>query len=233
MKRYRLKYELPTFKQGELFHTDENGNLWRDKGQKGNHWKDEVMAYNHKTIERFPDILTDWFEEYEERDPLAKEAFIEYLRANPEQRLMQAVCNFANKKLNQNVARLTADLQGSTTPFDTWNWECDQMMLRKAGSEAKEPEYTTCLIDTKDPDSARRMELNQMKNPLREWAEKNDVTRAEVYFGRYYNTGVEFVRFRKKEDFYTRIEIKGWPRAGLKECEDYSIEYLLDKANKE
>jgi len=227
MKRYRLKYELPTFKQGELFHTDENGNLWRDKGQKGNHWQEEVMAYHHKTIERFPDILTDWFEEYEEKDPLAKEAFIEYLRANPEQRLMQAVCNFANQKLNQNVARLTADLQGTTTPFDTWNWECDQMMLRKASSEAKEPELTTF------EDIEKRKKLNQMKNQLKEWAEKNDVTRAEVYFGTYYNTGVEFVRFRKREDFGTSIEIKGWPRAGLKECKEYSIEDLLDKANKE
>lgn len=226
MKRYRLKYELPTFKQGELFHTDENGNLWRDKGQKGNHWQDEVMAYHHKTIERFPDILTDWFEEYKERDPLAKEAFIEYLRANPEQRLMQAVCNFANKKLNQNVARLTADLQGSTTPFDTWNWECDQMMLRKASSEAKEPEFTTF-------EDIEKRKLEKMKSQLKEWAEKNDVTWVNVYFGRYYNTGVEFVRFRKREDFDTHIEINGWPRAGLKECEEYSIEYLLDKANKE
>ena len=226
MKRYRLKYELPTFKQGELFHTDENGNLWRDKGQKGKHWQEEVMAYHHKTIERFPDILTDWFEEYKERDPLAKEAFIEYLRANPEQRLMQAVCSFANKKLNQNVARLTADLQGSTTPFDTWNWECDQMMLRKASSEAKEPEFTTF-------EDIEKRKLEKMKSQLKEWAEKNDATWVKVYFGRYYNTGVEFVRFRKREDLNTHIEIKGWPRAGLEDCEEYSIEDLLDKANKE
>lgn len=226
MKRYRLKYELPTFKQGELFHTDENGNLWRNKGQQGNHWQDEVMAYHHKTIERFPNILTDWFEEFEERDPLSKEAFIEYLRANPEQRLMQAVCSFANKKLNQNVARLTADLQGSTTPFDTWNWECDQMMLRKASSEAKEPEFTTF-------EDIEKRKLEKMKSQLKEWAEKNDATWVKVYFGRYYNTGVEFVRFRKREDLDTHIEIKGWPRAGLEDCEDYSIKELLDKANKE
>lgn len=100
------------------------------------------------------------------------------------------------------------------------------MMLRKASSEAKEPEFTTF-------EDIEERKLEKMKNQLKEWAEKNDVTRAEVYFGRYYNTGVEFVRFRKREDFGTSIEIKGWPRAGLKECEDYSIKELLDKANKE
>lgn len=226
MKRYRLKYELPTFKQGELFHTDELGNLWRDKGQKGNHWQEEVMAYHHKTIERFPGILTDWFEEYKERDPLAKEAFIEYLRANPEQRLMQAVCNFANQKLNQNVARLTADLQGSTTPFDTWNWECDQMMLRKASSEAKEPEFTTF-------EDIEKRKLDKMKNQLKEWSEKYGVTRAVVCFNQLGD--IESVRFRKSngEDSGTCIEIRGWPTGGLKDCEEYSIDDLLDKANKE
>ena len=185
MKRYRLKKDLPTFKRGELFHTDESGNLWRDEGQNGNHWRKEVMAYHHKTIERFPDILTDWFEEYEERDPLAKEALIEYLKANPEQRLMQAVCNFIEEKINENIGR----------------------------------------------DIEKRKKLDQMKNQLKEWAEKNDVTRARVHFIKYYDTGEELVRFRKNEDLETRIEIKGWPREGLEECGDYSIEDLLDKAS--
>lgn len=226
MKRYRLKYELPTFKQGEFFHTDEYGNLWRDKGQKGNHWQDEVMAYHHKTIERFPDILTDWFEEYEERDPLAKKAFIEYLKANPEQRLMQAVCNFANQKLNQNVSRLTAELQGASAPFDTWNWECDQMMTRKTSSEAKDPEYTTCLIDTKEPDSARRMKLNQMKNQLKEWAQTTNARKIGVFWDED-DDGT--VRFRNVENWETdALEIKGWPRAGLESGEKYGLNYLLD-----
>lgn len=225
MKRYRLKYELPTFKQGELFHTDELGNLWRDKGQNGNHWQEEVMAYHHKTIERFPGILTDWFEEYKVRDPLAKEAFIEYLRTNPEQRLMQAVCSFANQKLNQNVARLTADLQGSTTPFDTWNWECDQMMLRKASYEAKEPGFTTF-------EDIEKRKLNQMKNRLEVWAEDNDVTRVVACINQLGD--IESVRFRKSngEDSGICIEIKGWPTDGLKDCDEYSIEDLLEKADK-
>ena len=225
MKRYRLKQELPTFKKGELFHTDENGNLWRDKGQKGKHWQDEVMAYHHKTIERFPNILTDWFEEFEERDPLAKEAFVKYLKANPEQRLMQAVYNFIEQELNSCVTCLLADIQGRTEPEDTWLWECDKMMLEMAGSKAEEPEFTTF------EDIEKRKKLNQMKSQLKEWAEKNGVTRVEVYFGRYYNTGEEFVRFRKREDLNTRIEIKGWPREGLEECEYYSIEDLIDKVS--
>ena len=225
MKRYRLKQELPTFKKGELFHTDENGNLWRDKGQKGKHWQDEVMAYHHKTIERFPNILTDWFEEFEERDPLAKEAFVKYLKANPEQLLMQAVYNFIEQELNSCVTCLLADIQGRTEPEDTWLWECDKMMLEMAGSKAEEPEFTTF------EDLEKRKKLNQMKNRLKEWAEKNGVTRVEVYFGRYYNTGEEFVRFRKREDLNTRIEIKGWPREGLEECEYYSIKDLIDKVS--
>lgn len=229
MKRYRLKKDLPTFQEGELFHTDEQGNLWRDKGQKGNHWQEEVMAYNHRTIERFPDILTDWFEEYEERDPLSKEALIEYLHANPEQRLMEAVCNFVELKLNPDIETLTAELQGNPEPDDTFNWECDQMMLEKASSEAKEPEFTTF------EDIEERKKLEQMKNQLREWADKNDVTQVEVYFGNHVGDH-KSVRFRKLNDFDTCIEIKGWPRAGLGSAKKYGINYLLDaadEANKE
>lgn len=225
MKRYRLKRDLPTFKEGELFHTDENGNLWRDKGQKGNHWQEEVMAYHHKTIERFPNILTDWFGEYEERDPLSKEAFIEYLRANPEQRLMQAVCNFVNQKLDQSVTKLTAELLGCQKPHDTWYWECDKMLKEARQQEIKEPEFTTF----EEIEEKRK----QMKNQLREWAEKNDAKRVAVFWDKFINT--DFVRFRKCEDYDTYIEIVGWPRAGLEECQEYSIEYLLgaNKTDKE
>lgn len=202
MKRYRLKKELPTFKKGELFHTDEDGNLWRDEGQNGKHWRKEVMAYNHLTIERFPNILTDWFEEFEERDPLSKEAFIEYLRANPEQRLMQAICNFAGQKLDPNIAGIMVRHTGSGPEEDTWHWECDQMMLRKA------------------------QKLEQMKKQLKDWAERNDVKSVVVYYDQY---GCDDrVRFRKLEDFNTCIEIEDWPKDGLDEGRKYGINYLLD-----
>lgn len=70
MNHYRLKKDLPTFKAGQTFHTDAQGNLWLDEGQEpNNHWLNEVMAYHYKTIERFPNILTDWFEEIVEPDP--------------------------------------------------------------------------------------------------------------------------------------------------------------------
>lgn len=223
MKRYRLKHDLPTFKEGELFHTDEHGNLWLDKGQGGNHWQDEVMAYNHRTIERFPDILTDWFEEYEERDPLSKEALIEYLRANPEQRLMQAVSNFIYQKLNPDAQSLTVGIRHTAAPVNIQSWDCDKMMLEAERDKNKEPEFTTFEELEK---------RKQMKNRLREWAERNDVEKVDIFFGEYSCTGDEFVRFRKCEDYNTVIQIEGWPRAELRDCEGYSIEYLLDKVNK-
>lgn len=55
MKRYKLKRDLPTFKAGDEFYLDSNNDL-RLK------WSD-IMAYNHKTLEKFPNILKDWFEE--------------------------------------------------------------------------------------------------------------------------------------------------------------------------
>lgn len=62
MKRYKLLKDLPTFKAGDEFYLDSNNSL-RFKGS-------DIMAYNHKTLEKFPNILTDWFEEileYERR----------------------------------------------------------------------------------------------------------------------------------------------------------------------
>lgn len=55
MKRYKLKRDLPTFKAGDEFYLDSNNDL-RLKGS-------DIMAYNHKTLEKFPNILKDWFEE--------------------------------------------------------------------------------------------------------------------------------------------------------------------------
>ena len=58
MKRYELKKELPTFKAGEIFHLSGMGNLI--------HESDGVVAYSWSTIGKFPNILTDWFEEIKE-----------------------------------------------------------------------------------------------------------------------------------------------------------------------
>ena len=58
MKRYKLKRDLPTFKAGDEFYLDSNNDL-RLKGS-------DIMAYNHKTLEKFPNILKNWFEEIPE-----------------------------------------------------------------------------------------------------------------------------------------------------------------------
>ena len=58
MKRYKLKRDLPTFKEGEIFYLSEMGNLLRES--------DNVRAYSWSTLDKFPNILTDWFEEIKE-----------------------------------------------------------------------------------------------------------------------------------------------------------------------
>lgn len=58
MKRYELKRDLPTFKAGEIFYLSDSGNLLRES--------DNVPAYSWSTIDKFPNILTDWFEEINE-----------------------------------------------------------------------------------------------------------------------------------------------------------------------
>lgn len=58
MKLYELLKDLPTFSAGDAFYLDSNNNL-RQK------WSD-IMAYNHHTLEKFPNILKDWFEEIPE-----------------------------------------------------------------------------------------------------------------------------------------------------------------------
>lgn len=58
MKRYKLKKDLPTVKAGDEFYLDSNNDL-RLK-------KPDIMAYSHITLEKFPNILKDWFEEIKE-----------------------------------------------------------------------------------------------------------------------------------------------------------------------
>lgn len=58
MKRYKLKRDLPTFKAGEIFYLSDAGNLLRES--------DNIAAYSCTTLDKFPNILTDWFEEIDE-----------------------------------------------------------------------------------------------------------------------------------------------------------------------
>lgn len=60
MKRYKLLKDLPTFKAGDLFYISEYGALVYNDGGFG------IMAYAQSTLEKFPNILTEWFEEIKE-----------------------------------------------------------------------------------------------------------------------------------------------------------------------
>ena len=63
MKRYKLKRDLPTFKAGDIFYLSDTGNLF---DRNFLHAKSSNIVYSFKEIEKFPNILTDWFEEIKE-----------------------------------------------------------------------------------------------------------------------------------------------------------------------
>lgn len=68
MQMFKLRKDLPTFKTGEIFRL-EGGDLFyypAENGTENTHWSDKIMAYHHKTLEKFPNILDEWFEEVEE-----------------------------------------------------------------------------------------------------------------------------------------------------------------------
>ena len=61
-KRYKLIKDLPTFKAGEIFEINDYGDLvkyYERNNSLRNRWG--VTAYCKETIDRFPNILTDWF----------------------------------------------------------------------------------------------------------------------------------------------------------------------------
>ena len=76
MKRYKLLKDLPTFKAGDLFYLSKDGDLKYE----GLNYKENadsallygslsdtgIVAYAKQTLEKFPKILTEWFEEIKE-----------------------------------------------------------------------------------------------------------------------------------------------------------------------
>lgn len=67
-KRYQLVKDLPTFKAGEIFE------LWDSIEWQGIYREsDGVMAYHKKTLDKFPNILGEWFEEIKPAEPLIKD----------------------------------------------------------------------------------------------------------------------------------------------------------------
>ena len=68
MKRYKLLKDLPTFKTGQLAYISKTGNLiaGTPENQKTTETGLIIMIYHETTLKKFPNILTEWFEEIEE-----------------------------------------------------------------------------------------------------------------------------------------------------------------------
>ena len=68
MRLYKLLKDLPTFKAGQLAYISKTGNLiaGTPENQKTTETGLIIMIYHGTTLKKFPEILTEWFEEIEE-----------------------------------------------------------------------------------------------------------------------------------------------------------------------
>ena len=68
MKLYKLLKDLPTFKAGQLAYISKTGNLiaGTPENQKTTETGLIIMIYHETTLKKFPNILTEWFEEIKE-----------------------------------------------------------------------------------------------------------------------------------------------------------------------
>lgn len=68
MKRYKLLKDLPTFRAGQLAYVSSLGNLMAGTPEEPETTDTglDLMMYHRVTLEKFPNILTEWFEEIEE-----------------------------------------------------------------------------------------------------------------------------------------------------------------------
>lgn len=68
MKRYKLLKDLPTFKAGQLAYISKTGNLiaGTPENQETTDYGLILTIYHETTLKKFPNILTEWFEEIEE-----------------------------------------------------------------------------------------------------------------------------------------------------------------------
>ena len=68
MKRYRLLKDLPTFRAGQLAYVSSLGNLMAGTPEEPEIADTglNLMMYHRGTLEKFPNILTEWFEEIQE-----------------------------------------------------------------------------------------------------------------------------------------------------------------------
>lgn len=68
MKQYKLLKDLPTFRAGQLAYISKTGNLiaGTPENQKTTETGLIIMIYHETTLKKFPNILTEWFEEIQE-----------------------------------------------------------------------------------------------------------------------------------------------------------------------
>lgn len=68
MRLYKLLKDLPTFKAGQLAYISKTGNLiaGTPENQKTTETGLIIMIYHETTLKKFPEILTEWFEEIKE-----------------------------------------------------------------------------------------------------------------------------------------------------------------------
>ena len=71
-KKYKLLKDLPTFKAGQLAYISKTGNLiaGTPENQKTTETGLIIMIYHETTLKKFPNILTEWFEEIELTDSI-------------------------------------------------------------------------------------------------------------------------------------------------------------------
>ena len=67
MKHYKLLKDLPTFKAGDEFEINNRGDLVFVRGTQEVKEGQTLIAYTNSTLEKFPNILEDWFEEMSEQ----------------------------------------------------------------------------------------------------------------------------------------------------------------------
>lgn len=143
MKYYKLTKDLPTFKKGELFYIDSRGHLISCAHK-------DIVAYSAIVLEKYPNVLTDWFVEVPapERDSKTKYAFMEYISDHKDERFFQAIRNFTRLYLYEDATYITAGptdekMEGDYLYADTFYWECDEMMQEKLDAEedARANEY--------------------------------------------------------------------------------------------
>lgn len=106
--KYILKKDLPTFRAGDEFHLSPRGNLV--------HTESHVVAYMQHTLKKFPNILTNWFEEIPDQPKTVWDL----------------------KKGDECWSRTaTSSCLGDSTPVvatrETWHGDVHQLSLREMG----------------------------------------------------------------------------------------------------